>query len=455
MLRLSPSPPPWRSPNLLTSPSSSLASPPLRAPTGNPQMKKQENKAKQTVNSPFSELICHFPMRRTTWLLRWPPPTPTPSSSSTALAQCSCHGPHRSRLSCSDSSLDKKLVRPFPFPLPLHFSSFCLFILISHKRKCYCQRVVRRREPLREAPHLLPRQRERLVQRRRQPVPRRQHHHLISSPLLFFSFPSSTFVFSFFSLFFLILFKYSEKLLVGYRWYDNQNIVPLWPFGHGLSYTTFLYSNLQIDGDVSPSLPPSLLLLSLPPSLSSFYSFLFIVLIRSPQLCMSRWAYRTQEPFSALRLFRCTFSSPPRPASHQRYADKERGERGRERGKEDINIECIGVAWVRQIRHRTLFHSRGLLQLGPRINLYLGYPLCFLSPSLHPLPPFCFILLSHLLFLWTEKISPPAPGRLCRGPSRYWLARPQETFACKPPSPHRYLLPSLPLLSSCFPFLLF
>ena len=278
--------------------------------------------------------------------------------------------------------------------------------------------------------------------------------YILSPSFLFFSLLYFCFLF-FLVVFFLILFKYSEKLLVGYRWYDNQNIVPLWPFGHGLSYTTFLYSNLQIDGDVSPSLPPSFITSSLSPSsLSSFYSFLFIVLIRSPQLCMSRWAYRTQEPFSALRLFRCTFSSPLRPASHQRYADKERGERGRERGKEDINIECIGVAWVRQIRHRTLFHSRGLLQLGPRINLYLGYPLCFLSPSLHPLPPFCFILLSHLLFLWTEKISPPAPGRLCRGPSRYWLARPQETFACKPPSPHRYLLPSPPLLLFSFSLVL-
>ena len=33
--------------------------------------------------------------------------------------------------------------------------------------------------------------------------------------------------------------NYGESVLVGYRWYDTKNIEPLYPFGYGLSYTTF------------------------------------------------------------------------------------------------------------------------------------------------------------------------------------------------------------------------
>ncbi|MGO4319823.1 glycoside hydrolase family 3 protein, partial [Agrobacterium sp. MCAB5] len=32
---------------------------------------------------------------------------------------------------------------------------------------------------------------------------------------------------------------------VGYRWYAREGLTPLFPFGHGLSYTSFTYSNLQ------------------------------------------------------------------------------------------------------------------------------------------------------------------------------------------------------------------
>lgn len=40
---------------------------------------------------------------------------------------------------------------------------------------------------------------------------------------------------------------YSEGVNVGYRWFDKQNIEPLFAFGHGLSYTAFDYSGLSVE----------------------------------------------------------------------------------------------------------------------------------------------------------------------------------------------------------------
>lgn len=40
---------------------------------------------------------------------------------------------------------------------------------------------------------------------------------------------------------------YSEGVFVGYRYYTSKDMEVLFPFGHGLSYTTFSYSNLSID----------------------------------------------------------------------------------------------------------------------------------------------------------------------------------------------------------------
>ncbi|MDB6019210.1 MAG: glycosyl hydrolase [Pedosphaera sp.] len=46
---------------------------------------------------------------------------------------------------------------------------------------------------------------------------------------------------------------YKEGLLVGYRWFDSKQIEPQFPFGFGLSYTTFEYSNLKLVNEQGPN----------------------------------------------------------------------------------------------------------------------------------------------------------------------------------------------------------
>jgi beta-glucosidase len=59
---------------------------------------------------------------------------------------------------------------------------------------------------------------------------------------------------------------YKEGLFVGYRWYDQQRIIPAYPFGFGISYTRFRYSGLRLRrprrGQRAPSGDPAVLVAS-------------------------------------------------------------------------------------------------------------------------------------------------------------------------------------------------
>ena len=44
--------------------------------------------------------------------------------------------------------------------------------------------------------------------------------------------------------------RYEEGLAMGYRWYEKNGVKPVYAFGHGLSYTTYSYSDLKVNRKV-------------------------------------------------------------------------------------------------------------------------------------------------------------------------------------------------------------
>lgn len=93
--------------------------------------------------------------------------------------------------------------------------------------------------------------------------------------------------------------EYSEKLLIGYRYYDAKNIKPNFPFGHGLSYTTFKYSNLEIDQVVSSHSAPNQIVATVSFDITNTGA---VAGTETPQLYVS-YPSNSEEPPQQLRNF--------------------------------------------------------------------------------------------------------------------------------------------------------
>ena len=57
--------------------------------------------------------------------------------------------------------------------------------------------------------------------------------------------------------------RYGEGLFIGYRWYDGREIAPLFPFGHGLGYTSFELGGASVSGSVEDGVEVSVELVNI------------------------------------------------------------------------------------------------------------------------------------------------------------------------------------------------
>jgi beta-glucosidase len=80
---------------------------------------------------------------------------------------------------------------------------------------------------------------------------------------------------------------YKESIFVGYRYYDTFNVDVLFPFGYGLSYTTFEYEDLAIHGDF-PDLTVSFVIKNTGSVAGSEIAQLYIH-HKTPTIFMPRW----------------------------------------------------------------------------------------------------------------------------------------------------------------------
>jgi beta-glucosidase len=96
--------------------------------------------------------------------------------------------------------------------------------------------------------------------------------------------------------------NFSEGILVGYRWFDAQKIKPLFPFGFGLSYTTFEYSKLSVTNTKDGGLDVSFCLRNSGAVASDEVPQVYLDAPQNPQARSAQFAVRALVAFDRVHL---------------------------------------------------------------------------------------------------------------------------------------------------------